>query len=226
MKLSFSTWFVSSLLLLLPLSSGAVKYNKLMEDPAFVKVRGEVTDLHLLEEDRGMISWELKLKLKIVNEGTKSAILLRQDLQIGSVMLAENAQCATGGDYIYKRAAWPSVYTGPEWERWRKQVDSAEPKSSHTWILIPGQSMSFDARTVLNIEKGGNFDRTNKRWEEIRNNTRCLQVQIKPWPVNLEPNHDPQKPEFGEALRDRWRSFGELQLSILTSEPIPLTFPK
>ena len=69
----FSIWFVSALLLLQPVSAHALTSSNLAADSSLVKLRGEVTGLHLLEEDRSMIRWELKLKLKLVNEGNKPA---------------------------------------------------------------------------------------------------------------------------------------------------------
>jgi hypothetical protein len=226
MRILAVAWFVVLMLSFQPTSDRMFLSSQVTEEASIVKLRGEVAELRLLEENKNTIRWELKLKLHLVNEGKESAILLRQDLKIGAVMLARSLENANEGHYIYRQSAWPSVYAGPEWERWRNNVDSASPQPAQTWILTPGQSLSFDARTTVYVERAGNFDRTNAPWEEIKKNVSYLQVQIKSWPSNIEPRHDPEDPEFGRTLRRRWKSFGDLQLALLTSEPMQLSFPQ
>jgi len=219
-------WFITLTLSLHPIADRMSSSNQFIEQSPVVKLRGEVDELRLLEENLNAIRWELKLRLRIVNDGNESAILLRQDFQIGAVMLTRSLEDANGSTYLYKHMAWPSVYASPEWQRWRQHADSVAPQPNETWILTPGESMSFDCKATISVEKAGNFDRTNASWAEIKKNVKWVQVQIQPWPANIEPRHDPENLEFGETLRKRWKSFGELQLVRLTSEPMPLTFPQ
>ena len=193
-------------------------------DQELVKLRGEVKEIRLLENDRTHIKFGLKLSLNIVNEGYRPIILLKQDLVIGAKKLARSREDAKAQQYLYTSRAWPSVSDDPAWRRWRKGLDANVPNEKKLWILSAGESVRFDTSTVLYIEKNGNFDGTNKPWDEIQQSaTVCLQVEIKSWPANLEPNHDPQNPEFGQRLREKWEAYGRLQLGHLTSEPIEIS---
>lgn len=190
-----------------------------------LKLQGRVIGIKLLNEDQHQIRFGLQLTLKFVNEGNERFILLKQSFDIVAEMLAANCEAGKEGAYLYVSTHGSSVSLAPEWTRWRQHLDTQSP-SNLLSVLAPGESLSFDANTTINIEKNGSFDRRNKSWDEIRRSpTVCLLVEVQTWPTNLEPKHNPETPEFGEALRSRWRSFGELQLSPLTSEPMKLAFP-
>jgi len=196
-----------------------------IQDMAAIKMYGLVAELRLLEEDRNKIRIGLKLRLNIVNEGNKSAILLKQDFAIGAEMLARSFEEANAQKYLYKSTHWPSVSRAPRWTSWKQHLDTATPQQSLTIMLLPNESLPLEAETSLYIEKAGNFDGTDKPWDEIRHlSTIWLQVQVRTWPINLEPTRNSEKLEFGEELQQRWQSFGDLQLKHITSEPIPMDF--
>ena len=193
-------------------------------DRELVKLRGEVKEIRQLENDRTHVKFRLKLSLNIVNEGYRPVILLKQNLLIGAEMLARSCEDAKTQKYLYTSTAWPSVSGDPLWSRWRESLDSTVPNQNKVWILSAGESVQFEAATILNIGREEYFDGTRKSWDEIKQSpTVCLQVVIDPWAVNLEPNHDPESPEFGRRLREKWEAYGRLQLKHLTSEPIEIS---
>jgi len=196
-------------------------------EPATLKLKAEIVELRLLEESRTSIRFGLKLKLTFVNEGTEPAILLKQQFDVGAEMLARSCEDAAAAKYLYSSSHWPSVSNDSAWANWRRQLDTPTPSAAKTAVLRPGESLSVDAQTAINIEKRGNFDRTNKPWDEIKQSpSLCLQVEVKTWPANLEPrNHDLENLPFGQSLRVRWAAQGRLQLEHLRSEPIALTLP-
>lgn len=207
-------------------NTGAGSVVKTTDEPTVLKLQAHVVEFRLLEEDRNMIRFGLKLRLTFVNGGSESVILLKQNFGVGAEMLARSCEDAKEGKYLYTSTHWPSVSRALEWANWRRQIDTRIPSPSLLSVLGPGNSLSVDVQTAINIEKGGNFDRTNKTWDEIkRSATIWLQVEIQTWPTNLEPNHDPENLELGQSLRKRWMSYGKLYLERLRSEPIQLQFP-
>jgi hypothetical protein len=208
------------------LAIGACKRSVEGEETTMLKLQGQVVEFRLLDEDRHKIRFAVRLKLTFANDGAEPIILLKQRFEVGAEMLARSCEEASSGKFLYTSTHWSSVSQSPEWASWRQHLDTKSPALDLMAVLRQGQSISVDVETALNIEKAGSFDKTNKSWAEIRrSSTVCLLVEVQTWPTNLEPNHNPQSQEFGEALRRRWRSFGALQLERLRSEPIPLTFP-
>ena len=218
--------FVISLVPMIGFGGVPASVCKAKEEPGPLKLEGEIIELRLLNEDGSSIRFSVKLKLTFVNEGTEPVILLKQNFEVGAEMLARSREDAQAGKYLYTSSHWPSISNASAWINWRRQLDTQTPLPDKTAVLRPGESLAIDAQTAINIEKRGNFDRTSKPWEEIKQTpSLCLQVEVKTWPVNLEPNHDPENLELGQRLRQRWAAYGSLQLEHLRSDPIALTFP-
>ena len=191
-----------------------------------LKLKAQLVEFQLLDEDQHKIRFRVKLRLTFANEGSEPVLLLKQQFAIGAEMLARNCEEARIGTYLYTSRQWPSVSRAPEWARWSRKLDTATPPVDLLFVLPPGNSVSDALETTIYIEKAGNFDRTNKPWDEIkRTATICLQVQVGTWPANLEQNRNPEGPTFGQTLQQRWKSYGRLQLERLTSEPVELSLP-
>ena len=214
-------------LMLTPLSNArAFNGAAANEEPSLLKLKAQLLEIRLLNEDQGQIRFYVKLRLTFVNEANESVIVLKQQFDVGAEFLARNCEDAKAGKYLYSSVHWPSVSRAVEWARWRRRIDTEIPSPDLFSTLPPGGSMSVDVETAINIEKAGNFDRTSKPWDEIKQTpTVCLQVMVQTWPKNLEPNRNPERLELGETLRQRWSSYGRLQLDRLTSEPIELRLP-
>lgn len=225
-----TTLFVSLLVLALSftqtLTIWACKRSMALEETTGLKLQGQVVEFRLLEEDRHKIRFGVRLKLTFANDEAEPIMLLKQRFDVGAEMLARSCEDARAGRFLYTSTHWSSLSLSSEWSDWRQRLDAESPAPELVSVIGPGQSLSVEVETAIYIEKAGNFDRTNKSWDEIRQSSKvCLQVEVETWPTNLEPKHKPQGQAFGEALRRRWKSFGLLQLERLRSEPIQLTFP-
>jgi hypothetical protein len=207
-------------------NAGAFKNSVGNEHPSRVNLKGQIIEFRVLNEDQNSIRFLVKLRLTFVNEGNRSALLLKQNLEVGAEMLSLSCKDAKIGEYLFTSTHWPSVSTASEWADWRRKLDTEMPPKDLVSVLAPGNSISGDAETTIQLPKTSNFEGTNQTWNEIkRSATMCLTIQLQTWPTNLEPNHNPENPRFGRSLRERWSSYGGLQLELLTSEPILLSLP-
>jgi hypothetical protein len=208
-------------------TAGPFKNSVGDEQSARVNLKGQVIEFRVLNEDKNRIRFLVKLRLTFVNDGHKSAILLKQTFEVGAEMLSLSCEDAKTGEYLFTSTHWPSVSTASEWADWRQKLDRKTPPEDLVSVLAPGNSIFGDAETTIHLPKISNFEGTNKTWNEVRRSaTMCLTIQLQTWPTNLEPNHNPENPTFGQSLRKRWSSYGRLQLELLTSEPILLNLPQ
>jgi hypothetical protein len=191
-----------------------------------LSLRGRVADVRLVEENNHSVRFKLKLALKFINNSNKGVILLRQDYWLGAETLAISPEATEAHKLIYSSSHWPSVYSARKWVELRKQLDKPSPPADLTRIIAPGESFDYETEAMLYIQKRGSSNRINQIWEEIKLISPVwLQVTLETWAVNIEPRVDPQNPQFGKKLQQRWKKFGELQLERLASEPMPLAFP-
>lgn len=225
-------WFLFCLTLLPCVSVGSrgfYKTGKQMADESRRKslsLRGRIADIRLVEENNHSVRFKLNLALEFVNNSHKGIILLRQDYWLGAETLAISPEAAAEHKFIYSSSHWPSVYSAPNWIELRKKLDKPSPPTDLTRIIAPGESFAYETEAMLYIQKRGSSNKTNQIWEEIKLlSPTWLQVTLETWAVNIEPRVDPQNPQFGKELQQRWKQFGELYLERLASEPMPLAFP-
>lgn len=192
-----------------------------------LRLRGQVAKVGLSREDAHSIVFDVTLRLELVNTGTQPVILLQHPFWLGASTLALSPGDARAYKYLYQSSAWPSVSRAPEWKALRQSLDQQNPPADLTRAIGPGETFQYETNAVLYIEKRGSFDKTSQPWDAIRRASPVwLQVTLEVWPVNAEPKVDPNNPEFGRMLQQRWRQFGQLQLERLTSGPMQLSFPK
>jgi len=186
---------------------------------------GRVLKLEKLMEDASLIGFEAKLLLTFKNVGDKPIIIYNHKLWLGAVSLS----CTVDDVYSYKfllnDSAWPSVRGKKDRIELYNSLDQPTPPSNLTLILRPGLSWEYETVAILSIYKNGRPDGSGKSWDEIKKNSPLwLQVTLEMWPVNAEPKMNPNSPEFGLELRNRWKNFGNLWLDYLLSQPIKIDF--
>lgn len=192
-----------------------------------LSLTGRVADVRLIEENNHSIRFKVTLELEFVNNSEQPIILRKGEYWIGAETLGVSPDAVTTHKFIYSSSHWPSVYSSSKWVELRKQYDKPDPPPDLTHIIAPGESFSYEAETVLYFQKNAGTNKIDQTWEEIKIYSPVwLQVTVETWPVNIEPRVDPQNPQFGKKLQQRWKQFGELYLERLSSEPIQLTFPK
>lgn len=186
-------------------------------------LRGEVGDIVLEREDNHSIVLKMKLSMEFVNHGDKPIIILRQKFWQGAEMIGRTPEEARSSKYLYVGTHWPSVDEGVEWGRMQQSLDQPEPPTELTTRLLPGEAYPYVTEIVLYFEKAGSLDGTRQRWGKILQASPVwLQVSLEMWPINLEPDADPNNLSWGKWLQRRWQSFGTLWLERLTSEPMRL----
>lgn len=225
-------WFLLCITLLPCVSVGKGSFYKAGKQTAGEKMqkplslRGRVVGIRLVEENNHSVRFKVNLTLEFVNNSNKGVILLRQDYWLGAETLAISPESAAAHRLIYSSSHWPSVYSTPKWAELRKQLNKPSPPADLTRTLAPGESLVYETETMLYIQKAGSSNKTNQIWEEIKLlSPAWFQVALETWAVNIEPRVDPQNPQLGKKLQQRWKQFGELYLERLTSEPMPLSFP-
>jgi hypothetical protein len=188
-------------------------------------LRGKVSKVELIRENKHSIVFDMKLQLEFVNTSDKPVIIMQGSYWLGAKTLARSPEDAANYKYLYGSGHWASVSGAPEWRELRKRLDQPSPPPDLTRILAPNESLPYEADVTLYIEKAGSLDKTSQSWDVIKQASPVwLQVTLETWAINIEPRVDPNNLEFGKMLQQRWRQFGELQIERLTSEPMPLDF--
>lgn len=186
-------------------------------------LRGRVGGVRLARETASSIVFDVKLYLEFTNAGDRPAIILRREFWLGAKTLARSPEDAAADKYLYTSSHWPSLTASPEWETLRQRLNEQFPPPDVTRVLAPGESLPYEAKVTLYIQKAGSFDGTSQKWEAIRQASPVwLQVTFEMWPIALEPRFDPDNPDFGKTLRRRWHPYGRLEIEHLTSEPMQL----
>jgi hypothetical protein len=186
-------------------------------------LRGKVNEMALVKEDKQSIVLKLKLSMEFVNQSNKPTIILRRKFWQGAEMIGRTFEEARSSKYIYIGTHWPSVDEGVEWEKMQQSLDQPEPPTELTMRLLTGETYPYETEIILYFEKAGSFDGTRQRWDKILQASPVwLQVSLEMWPINLEPDVDPNNMSWGKWLQRRWQSFGILWLDRLTSEPMRL----
>lgn len=201
--------------------------RKTKNDTTPLRVQGQIVKFEFSQEDAHGITFNLRLKLELVNAGDRPMILLRYPIWLGALTLARSQEDARTHKYIYLSTTWPSISRGPTWKALRQKLNQQHPPAELTQAVSPGNAFQYETDEVLYIEKRGSFDKTSQPWDAIRLASPVwLQVSLEIWPVNVEPKIEPTNLEFGRMLQKRWRQFGQLQIERVISEPIQLNFPK
>jgi hypothetical protein len=225
MKMLFSV-------LLILLTSGNVStiafgrtVQRLLYNSGPLILEGHVKKLEKDSEDSHFFTLKATLILTFKNVGTKPLIIYRNDLWLGGIHLSRTIEDARAYKFIYDSAMWPSNWGRESQYKLRKVLDQPRPPADVTLILQPGELWQYETVTHLGIDKKESPAAHGHTWDEIRNSSPVwLFVLFEMWPVNAEPRLDPDNPEFGLMLRDRWKDSGELWLDYLTSQPIAFDF--
>jgi hypothetical protein len=176
-----------------------------------------------VRENDYSIVFEVMLDLECTNKSDKPVIILRREFWLGAKTLARSPEDATLNRFLFASSHWPSVSTSPEWVELRRRLDQPSPPQDLLGLFASGETLPYETRVSLSIEKAGNFDKTSEKWDTIKQASPVwLQVTFEMWPINIEPTLDPDNPVFGKMLQRRWQQYGELQVERLTSEPIKL----
>jgi hypothetical protein len=186
-----------------------------------LNLEGRVKRLEIGSEDSRSISFKATLLLTFKNMGTKPIIIYRHDLWLGGIFLSRSIDEARAYRFILDSSAWPSVRGRDSRDKLRKALDQQDPPANLTLTLQPGESWQYEKVAHFGIDKKEGPEAQGLPWNKIRSLSPVwLFVMFEMWPVNAEPEVDPDNPRFGLMLRKRWKTSGELWLDYLTSQPI------
>jgi hypothetical protein len=186
-------------------------------------LRGSIRSV-TFEEDASTDFVRLELRYELVNTGQTAAIIWKHEPVFTGLTLARAPSFAPE-EVLDAYRGGPSISTAPSWAEARKALDQPQPPAGLTEILPPNASSSFDASVHIVCPKepaGGSLRRPSLK--ELREaGTVWLRVYYQMWSWNLEPDVRRQTElNFGRELQRRWKSFGELRLEDVYSEPIRL----
>lgn len=188
-------------------------------------LRGSVRSF-TVEEDGSNDYVRLELRYELVNTGPTPVILLKRRPVFTGLTLARTQSFAPA-DVIDGYRGGPSVEASPAWAEMRRALDKAQPPPALTELLMPEATSTFDASVTIVCPKKpspGPFYHPSLKELEAAGAV-WLKVYYQVWSPDLEPDaRRREQLDFGRGLRSRWKSFGDLRLDDLQSEPILLNF--
>lgn len=199
--------------------------QRVPSNPNPLILEGQVKTLEKSRDDSRSISFKVTLLLTFKNVGAEPIVMYRHNLWLGGVRLSRTIEDAGTYNFIYRSSAWPANWGRKSGNKLRTTLNQPTPPPDRFLVLQPGQSWQQETDTMLELGKKEGPETQGLTWDEIRSSSPVwLFVTFEMWPVNAEPNLDRDNPRFGLMLRKRWKSFGELWLHNLTSQPIVLDF--
>jgi len=199
------------------------------QEPLSVKplrLDGEVVDLKIERERQSQIV-HLKVKLKFTNNGERPVILLlgtygeknKKHWWVLNTTASQTLTQALDGKPFYIGPTGPANSKSfPSWKELRRQLNSSQPPSTVTQTIQPHEMFLREIGTVIVIHDDQRISPGSRLW---------LDVFLEMWPDNIEPSgSDNQNKPYGESLRRKWQTSGDLQLEPILSSPIPFDLPR
>jgi hypothetical protein len=177
--------------------------------------------------NRSVVAVTAGLRLQFANVSTRPVIILtdRAPLCIGAT-LTRDAGPARGDNILFEDYRGLSFSEAPEWIALRANLDQASPRIGPLQIVAPGASWDTDSFVVLHPPiklEHYRMDRPPASWQLLKDSSPVwFRLRCDFWPLNLEPRPTSGRPAFGDKLRKRWQSVGDLQLGSIVSEPTKL----
>jgi hypothetical protein len=200
------------------------------QEPKPLALRGRVESVQVTEIDRSSALIEIKLKMELVNVGTRPVILLQSEPFFPGGALARKPEDFEQGNVLVVDAGWPSNDISPEWATLRSNLDKSNPPADQTRLLMPGESRPMETSVRLVVPTDPSKYTSSRKKESLATIQQLspvwLRVVCEVWPWNVEPlNADRSQLKFGHKLQKRWKDVGLLWLEEIYSEPIMMDVP-
>jgi hypothetical protein len=200
------------------------------QEPKPIALRGRVESVQVTEIDRSSALIEIKLKMELVNVGTRPVILLQSEPFFPGGALARKPEDFEQGNVLVADAGWPSNDISPEWATLRSNLDKSNPPADQTRLLMPGESRPMETSVRLVVPTDPSKYTSSRKKESLATIQQLspvwLRVVCEVWPWNVEPlNADRSQLKFGHKLQQRWKDVGLLWLEEIYSEPIMMDVP-
>jgi hypothetical protein len=200
------------------------------QEPKPIALRGRVESVQVTEIDRSSALIEIKLKMELVNVGTRPVILLQSEPFFPGGALARKPEDFEQGNVLVVDAGWPSNDISPEWATLRSNLDKSNPPADQTRLLMPGESRPMETAVRLVVPTDPSKYTSSRKKESLATIQQLspvwLRVVCEVWPWNVEPlNADRSQLKFGHKLQKRWKDVGLLWLEEIYSEPIMMDVP-
>jgi hypothetical protein len=195
-----------------------------VDDHSPLLVTAEIKNVRLHREQARLVV-NLLMTVHFKNRSSIPLLLfVSEDWPLqGGQTLASSREDALSNKFIYVSGTWPSS-DRPAWAKIRHKLDQKSPPTDLIHAIGPDAEWIFDRPVVLAVEINGSFDKTTKPWDVIKKvDPLWLRLEFMTWPNNLE--QDMLNPRFGKRLQQKWKEQGQLILSNISSEPIPLSLP-
>lgn len=190
--------------------------------PTDLQVKGRILSGEIAEQESGDIKLTLNMSLDFTNSGKQPVLLLTRKPGIVEEKIIADA-FAAAQKYLFKQETYPSIDTSKEWQLLKASVDTASPSSDAIKTLAPNETWTLTTSDWFYIAANRNINDSNKSWAVISATSPLwVRLTFETWPKNIEQGPERDRCQLGNRLRNRWKSFGDLQLGNVTSEPIPL----
>jgi hypothetical protein len=209
---------------------GVSAHDRKEQERAPVTLRGEIESVEIRAIDNSSSLIEMKLRMELVNTGTRPLIFLKRGPLFAGTALAKSPEDFKTGKFLAVGYEGPSNDISPKWAMLRASLDKPSPPTDETRIVIPGESWLLEttARAVVPTEPRSKeiyFNDTMSLQVMRELPSLWLRVSCEVWPGNVElpaPGPERAKFKFGHKLQKRWEDVGLLWLDSLQSEPITL----
>jgi hypothetical protein len=213
-------------LVLTPLS--AADAGSSTRNESSVRIRANITNSKTkVVPGSSVVEVTISFNLELLNVGTRPILILSQDspMCVGTTLTTDTGP-AVGENILFDEYRGPSRDGSPAWNRLRRALDQPEPPRESIRLIEPGESWRSQTYVVLRPPvqfEHYRIDRPPVSWTLLRNHSPVwLRLQCETWPLNLETTTDSGRTVFGHKLQQRWLKYGDLQLSVLKSEPVRL----
>jgi hypothetical protein len=178
-------------------------------------IRGKVTGLETVENDKNFVRFKVKLDVEFANEGSQPIILFKPDgdknrYWLGGWSLYQTEEDAKNQKSIFGDGYWQSVAGSENYRKLAEKLDVETPPGDYTKILQPKEIWSFadDFQITFEAAKSNSFP-VRKTWKEMRElSSLKLQMRIiyelSPWNIEYF------KPNLIRKLQKRWKNYGSV----------------
>ena len=184
----------------------------------------KVERISVKNDDPGSIRYEVQLRLQFTNSTQRPLIFLKNDFWIAgeSVSLIEENDATLST--VYSSSHLSSKQGNlPEAIRWREKISQNFPPEDEFEILRPGQLFEVNITVPIFVLKKDK--QYAEFWEAIKKNeTAQLRIDVEMFPRGYDISSSDGL--FTDNLRIKWKTIGDFQAGLFSSEPISVVFPR
>jgi hypothetical protein len=206
------------------------------QDKEVLILRGEVLDARFepIPETEGYFKILIRFKLEFVNTGKLPALIVTDGLPFfRRQVITLNSGSLDKEIILNDEPGVSSLSDEAGWRSLRTRLDKPSPPKDLVTVIAPGGKWESENSTVVrgtvklgkkHYAKPFQAYPTSLDWFTTISPV-YIRFQVEFWSALTEKRPDQRSMPFGHKLRKRWKSYGDLQLGSVLSEPIRLDLP-